>query len=68
MFNTNFLETRTREVRRIYQAVEKLPWHPLSPEIGYQNTPVLERFEPDFWALSARHRLFQQAATFHALG
>jgi hypothetical protein len=31
-------------------------------------TPVLGRFEPDLWSLSAQRRLFQQAGAFHALG
>jgi hypothetical protein len=31
------------------------------------NTPVLERFKPVLWSLSAQRRLFQQAHLFSAV-
>jgi hypothetical protein len=48
------MSTSSTELPLIEQAVEKLRWHPLSPEIGYQtrrfwnvSSPISGRYQPD---------------------
>src|SRR5215212_11330004 len=59
------LTTRTLvQLPGTHQPVEKLPWWPLSPQIGHQSAPNTLLFwllEPDVWSLPAQRRLFQQA-------
>jgi hypothetical protein len=55
------------ELPRTLQAVEILPWWPLSPQIGHQSAPntlLLGLLEPDLWSLPTQRRLFQHADFF----